>query len=81
MAKRSVIALCKITTSDPDAQMEFSGQYDEQGNPVLKKQMYSILAGSLFQMDEGDPDFLPFIENEVIRLATDLEIQHGRAID
>jgi hypothetical protein len=77
MAKRSVVALCKITTSDPGAQMEFTGRYDKQGNPILRKQMYSIPAGTVFEMDESDPDFHPFVDGEVIRLATEIEAERG----
>ncbi|MCW1381507.1 hypothetical protein OLX02_01590 [Novosphingobium sp. KCTC 2891] len=81
MAKRSVVANHLIVASDPDPKMEFTGQYDDKGEPVLQKQTYSIEPGTVFEMDEADPDFLPFLEQETIRLATDLESERGRAIE
>lgn len=81
MANRSVVALHSIVSSEPGAPMEFAGKYDDKGEPILQKQTFTIRPGTVFEMDEADPDFLPFIEQESIRLATDAEIQQGRAIE
>lgn len=81
MAKRSVVALHLIVTSEPGAPMEFAGKFDAKGEPVLQKQTFTIRPGTVFEMDEADSDFLPFIEQESIRLATAAEIEQGRAIE
>lgn len=81
MAKRSVVALNLIVSSEPGAPLVFEGKYDSQGNPSLEKQTFDILPGTVFEMDEADPDFLPFLENEAIRLASDAEAQRGRALE
>ncbi len=81
MVMRSVVAIHLIIASEPGCQMEFTGQYDEKGEPILRKKSFSILPGTLFEMDESDPDFLPFLEQESVRLATDLEIESSLAVE
>lgn len=78
---QNVVTIFQIVASDKDAQLEFSGRYDADGDPVLIKPTYSIEPGSLWTMDDDDPDFAHFLEIGAVRLATPMEVQLGRPAD
>lgn len=48
----TVIAVHKITTSAPDAQLERIG-FDLVGNPILRKPCFSHMPGDFFEMEDG----------------------------
>jgi hypothetical protein len=81
MGIRHVVALCRIGTSDPAAGLQFTGEYDHTGCAVLKKKVTSILPGTVFTMDESDPDLASFIDNEAVRFASDAEVEDGAAAE
>lgn len=47
-----VIALHRITKSDSAEPLIHSGEFDAAGNAILKKQVFSILPGTFFEIDD-----------------------------
>jgi hypothetical protein len=70
----TVIALHRVTMSDPNADMIFTGAYDTAGNPILKKANRSILSGELFEV--ADPiELARLIEAGAVRYPSQSELQ------
>jgi hypothetical protein len=54
MATKLLMAIHAIVTRDPAAPMEMTGEYDEQGDPVLRVRPVNIKPGTLFEIDEAE---------------------------
>ena len=79
MTQKNVVALCRITMSDQDSPLEFTGRFDSQGNPVMRKSQFSVRAGELFGLEETHPDLQRLLEQGFIRLASPDEVAAGHA--
>ena len=70
---KTVIAVHKIGTSDPDAPLVHTGRYDAEGNAILKKQTLSILPGSFFE-PRSEQELGHLLELGAVRLPTEAEL-------
>lgn len=51
MNTRILVAIHKITMGAPGAALEFTGRYDDTGEPVMRRRMLSVPPQAFFQID------------------------------
>lgn len=63
-----LIAIHRLGVSVPGAELSHTGQYDENGEPILKKQTASIMPGEPWECD--DPQEVRYLLDQgAVRLA------------
>jgi len=68
----SVVALCRIRRN-PERKVKFSGQYNVNGEPIMRSDGQRLMPGDIFQI-EDDAEFQQLLSLDAVRELDDVEL-------
>jgi len=69
---KTVVALCRVRRN-PEGKMKFTGEYDLNGDPVVRSDGQRLMPGDVFQI-EDDAEFQHLLSLDAVRELNDVEL-------